>query len=147
ARLYREAIQAKPALASGINGLRYNAACAAALAGCGAGKDAAKLGESERAGLRQEALLWLREDQEAWARLLDNGTDKARKVEEELQHWLRDPDFNGVRGPDALGKLPEAEREGWRRLWADVAATLAQAREQRVPEAKPASPAKGPRQD
>jgi hypothetical protein len=25
-----------------------------------------------------------------------------------------------VRGPDALAKLPEAEREQWQKLWADV---------------------------
>jgi hypothetical protein len=29
-----------------------------------------------------------------------------------------------VRGPDALAKLAEAEREGWRTLWADVADLL-----------------------
>jgi hypothetical protein len=41
-----------------------------------------------------------------------------------MRHWLRDPDFNGVRGADALAKLPEAERAGWRKLWADVADML-----------------------
>ncbi len=38
---------------------------------------------------------------------------------------MSDPDFNGVRGPDALVKLPEAERETWQQLWADVADMLA----------------------
>jgi hypothetical protein len=32
-----------------------------------------------------------------------------------------------VRG-EALAKLPEAERQAWRQLWADVADTLVQAR-------------------
>jgi hypothetical protein len=45
-----------------------------------------------------------------------------------LGRWQRDPAFAGVRGPDALAKLPAPEREVWRRLWADVA-TLAQAEE------------------
>jgi hypothetical protein len=37
-----------------------------------------------------------------------------------MQHWLADPDFAGVRGAAALGKLPEAERPRWQRLWEDV---------------------------
>jgi hypothetical protein len=37
-----------------------------------------------------------------------------------MQHRLRDPDFKGVRGPEALGKLPEAERTEWQKLWQDV---------------------------
>jgi tetratricopeptide (TPR) repeat protein len=127
ARLYREAIAAKPdQVVSPVN--RYNAACAAVLAGCGAGEDAAKLPDAERAGLRQQALDWLRADLDAWRRLLDKEPDKARPgMAQQMRHWLRDPDFNGVRGPDALAKLPPAERAGWRKLWADVAALLRQA--------------------
>jgi hypothetical protein len=45
-----------------------------------------------------------------------------------MQHWLGDPDFAGVRGPEALARLPEAEREPWRTLWDDVATTLDRAR-------------------
>jgi hypothetical protein len=32
-----------------------------------------------------------------------------------------------VRGPDAIGKLPEAERMEWQKLGADVAETLGRA--------------------
>jgi len=32
-----------------------------------------------------------------------------------------------VRGPDALGRLPEPERPAWQKLWADIADTQAQA--------------------
>jgi hypothetical protein len=60
-----------------------------------------------------------------------------------MQHWLQDRDFNGVRGTRALAKLPEAERAGWRKLWADVAATLAQAQKKRRPEEKEVSPGSG----
>jgi tetratricopeptide (TPR) repeat protein len=125
-RLYREAIAAKPDLAASlVDGLRYNAACAAALAGCGAGKDAAKPSDTERTGLRKQALDWLRDDLDAWRGLLDKAPTQARPiVAQMMQHWLRDPDFNGVRGPDALAKLPEAERKDWQKLWADVADTL-----------------------
>jgi hypothetical protein len=36
-------------------------------------------------------------------------------VLQQLQHWQEDGDFAGVRG-DALVKLPDAERQAWRRL-------------------------------
>ena len=45
-------------------------ACAAALAGCGQGKDAGKLAGDERTRLRNQALGWLKADLEAWRRLL-----------------------------------------------------------------------------
>jgi hypothetical protein len=32
-----------------------------------------------------------------------------------------------VRGPDALARIPEAERPGWQKLWADVQELLAKA--------------------
>jgi hypothetical protein len=44
-----------------------------------------------------------------------------------MQERLRDPEFGGVRGAEALAKLPEAERQQWQKLWADVAETLRRA--------------------
>jgi hypothetical protein len=66
-------------------------------------------------------------------------------IAQQLAHWLKDTDFNGVRGHDALAKLPEAERQPWRTLWADVAATLARAQEKGTPAEKKASPAETPK--
>jgi len=43
-----------------------------------------------------------------------------------LAWWKRDHDLAGVR--DRIDALPEAEREGWRRFWADVDEALAKAR-------------------
>jgi tetratricopeptide (TPR) repeat protein len=111
-------------------GHRYNAARAAG----GAGKDAAKLSDAERAGFRKQALDWLQADLDVWRKLLNKEPDKHRTtVARKMQHWLRDADFRGVRGQEALSKLPEAERPAWQQLWADVAATLARAREQGTP--------------
>jgi hypothetical protein len=45
-------------------------------------------------------------------------------VRETLAKWQGDTDLVGVRDKDALAKLPEAEREAWQKLWADVAALL-----------------------
>jgi hypothetical protein len=44
-----------------------------------------------------------------------------------LQHWHEDPDFDSVRGKEALAKLPEAERAAWQQLWADVETILKKA--------------------
>jgi hypothetical protein len=78
--------------------------------------------------LRKQALDWLTADLRAWRSLLEQGPEKNRPaIAQQLAHWLEDTDFNGVRGPDAFAKLPEAERQPWRALWADVAATLARA--------------------
>jgi tetratricopeptide (TPR) repeat protein len=124
ARFYEEAFAAQPALAENLaSSHRYNAACVAALAGCGQGQDAAGLDDKERAHLRQQALDWLHADLGAWHRLLEKGPDKARPaVAKHMQHWLGDADFAGVRGEAALGKLPEAERLQWQKLWEDVEA-------------------------
>src|SRR5262249_25493380 len=126
AHFYTEAFAEQPALAANLKaGHRYNAACAAALAGCGQGKDSSTIDDKEHARLRREALDWLRADLDAWRRLLDKEPDKVRPViVQQMQHWLADPDFAGVRGPAALAGLPEAERPAWRRLWVDVAETL-----------------------
>jgi tetratricopeptide (TPR) repeat protein len=121
ARFYEEAFVAQPKLAERPNSHRYNAACVAALAGCGQGKDADRLDGKERAGLRRQALDWLRADLAAWGRLLEKEPDKTGPaLAKTMQHLQQDSDFTGVRGPEALAKLPEAERQEWQKLWADV---------------------------
>jgi hypothetical protein len=125
----------------GSPGGRYDAACAAALAGCGQGKDAVGLGEQERARLRKQALDWLRDDLNAWRDVLEKGPVKARPViVGQMQHWRKDKALAAVRGPEALASLPEAERPAWRKLWADVAATLDRANRNASAEKKSAGP-------
>jgi tetratricopeptide (TPR) repeat protein/predicted Ser/Thr protein kinase len=139
-RFYAEAFAAEPKLAEQLDdGQRYNAACSAALAGCGRGEDAAGLGEPEQARLRRQALDWLRADLAGWRGRLDKGKEKARLTAARvLAHWQEDADLAGVRGDAALAALPEAEREPWRALWDDVGRTLAEARGTVAPEAKAA---------
>jgi serine/threonine protein kinase/Tfp pilus assembly protein PilF len=113
---------------------RYTAACCAALAASGQGKDAAELTEKDRARLREQALGWLRADLAAWNNLLVNKGDGVRTdITKKLSWWMKDADFARVRERDALAKLPEAERLAWQKLWADVGATLARAKEPLVP--------------
>jgi tetratricopeptide (TPR) repeat protein len=141
ARFWAEALEADPKLGGDRRaGHRYHAACAAALAGCGQGKDADKLDGRERGRLRRQALDWLRADLDEWRRLLDMEPDKVRSVlVQQLRHWLDDPVFAGVRGPQALAQLPEAEREPWQELWDEVATTLARAQAGTTPEKKSAA--------
>jgi tetratricopeptide (TPR) repeat protein len=139
-RFYTAAFAGQPRLAANLNAQdRYNAACAAAVAGCGRAKDATELPQKESARLRQQAfdwlradleawrclLDWLRADLEAWRCLMDKELEKVRpRVSGAMRQWLNDPDFAGVRGEEALAKLPEAEQRDWKKLWADVAQTL-----------------------
>jgi tetratricopeptide (TPR) repeat protein len=122
-RFYREAFSEQPQLASDLqHQLRYNAACAAALAGCGQGKDADQTDNKERDRLRQQALEWLRADLAAWRQLFEKEPDKVRPdVVQTMLHWLEDKDFAVVRG-EAVNKLPEAERRDWQQLWEDAEA-------------------------
>src|SRR5262249_49557816 len=79
ARFYKEAFDAEPKLANAPGGAdRYAAACAAALTGCGQGKDAADLDDAERARWRLQALEWLRLDLAWWAKALDVRKGQAR---------------------------------------------------------------------
>jgi serine/threonine-protein kinase len=127
-RFYADAFAAEPKLADDLrSGHRYNAACAAALAAAAKGEDAAKLADQERAKLRQQALDWLQADLAAWTNLAEKGPPQARMaVQQKLRHWQQDSDLAGVRG-DALARLPAAERDAWRKLWADVDALLKRA--------------------
>jgi hypothetical protein len=86
--------------------------------------------------LRRQALDWLRADLKAWGHLLDKTPGKAPVAANLLQHWLADPDFAGVRGPEALARLPEGERQPWQELWDDVADTRGRAQGKATPEKK-----------
>ena len=109
---------------------RYYAARAAAWAGCGQGRDAADLDAEGRAGFRRQALDWLRADLEARRRLLEQERENAGgPVADDLRQWLGNFPFAGVRGPDALARLPEPERQAWRQLWEEIEALRQRAAE------------------
>jgi hypothetical protein len=134
ARYYNETFTAEPQfLADPAAPHRYRAACAAALAGCGQGRDTADLDEKTRAGFRRQALDWLRDELVSWRRLLEQQPENAWAVARDLPRWLEDSHFAGVRGPEALARLPELERQAWQKLWADVADTLTRAQERPTP--------------
>jgi hypothetical protein len=125
ARLYADAFAARPGLADDLKAQhRYNAACYAALAAAGQGRDAPGPDDKERARLRRQALGWLQADLALWGKEAQKGTPQARAaVQKILRHWQKDSDLAGVRDA-ALGKLPEAERAEWQQLWGAVEALL-----------------------
>jgi Flp pilus assembly protein TadD len=139
ARFFSDAFAAEPKLADDLGKqFRYHAACSAALAAAGKGQDAAPLDAKERARLRQQALTWLRADLAAWGQLLEKGPKGARAaVARTLRHWQQDADLAPVRGKEALGKLPDPERQQWGRLWEEVAALLKKAEGKKPDEAPP----------
>jgi eukaryotic-like serine/threonine-protein kinase len=131
AQFYSAAFEAQPELNKNPgNGRRYNAACAAALAGCGQGNDADKLDGEARSRLRNQALDWLQADVAHWSK--QAGSEKPNDlalVRQTLTHWQDDADLVGIRDKDAVAKLPVDEQEACKKLWTDVEALLKKAQE------------------
>jgi hypothetical protein len=129
ARLYSESLQADPKLAEDMNSAnRYNAACAAALAGAGQGDDKPPLDEKEKTRWRKQALDWLRADLAFWARQAETGKPEAKAlVSQKLQLWKADTDLAGIRDETGIKALRDDEQKACRALWAEVDALLAKA--------------------
>jgi serine/threonine-protein kinase len=130
AQFYAESLQADARLAEDMkSGHRYDAACAAALAGAGKGDDKPPLDEPEKARWREQALDWLRADLARWTKQSEIGTPEMKSlVGQKLQNWKADSDLAGIRDEMALKALPEDERKACRALWAEVDDLLAKAR-------------------
>ncbi len=130
ARLYAEAFAADPRLVEDLESeYRYDAACSAALAGCGKGNDQPPPDETARTKLRRQALDWLGSELNSLSLIASSGSNDApaarRRLAEKLEHWKHDPDLAGIRAADALKQLDRAEQAGWRTLWAEVDRVLA----------------------
>jgi hypothetical protein len=122
ARLWGEALVTDPKLGDGRQAQhRYNAACSAALAGCGKGQGDPPPDDAAKTTLRNEALGWLKAELATWSSALESGPAQARAfVVQVLDHWKQDLDLAGVHDERELAKLTEAERQQWQALWADV---------------------------
>jgi serine/threonine-protein kinase len=127
ANLYAAAFGAAPSLADDLGaGHRFNAARAAAQAGCGQGSDATGLDDDESARWRVQARQWLRADLAARTRAINSGPAATRAaVRLALSRWRNESDLACVRDPGELDRLPADERKEFIALWADVAAVLA----------------------
>ena len=121
---------------------RYQAAGAYVKAAAGQRSEDARRGEAERAGLRRQALVWLRANLELTTKLRNDG----QVLTLSLSTLLSDPALASVRDPAALAKLPDVEREPWQRLWTDVAASLAADPLEQGHERRPTAMGSGDRQ-
>jgi WD40 repeat protein len=128
-RLWAEALASDPKLGDDRRMQhRYNAACAAALAAAGQGKDDPRPEDGAKAKLRKQALIWLEAELSAWTKLLESGPSQAKLfIAGTLKHWKQDTDLASVRDEQELAKLPEADRAAWKTFWADVDALLKRA--------------------
>jgi tetratricopeptide (TPR) repeat protein len=131
ARLYREAFQARPALADDLSSQqRLHAALAAACAGTKLrpAKDDPALDDTARARWRAQALEWLRAERDSCAKLLTQGLPAQRahacKTLDILRHHR---DLAPLRDEAGLKQLPDDERKAWPTFWAEVNALLAKA--------------------
>jgi serine/threonine-protein kinase len=120
----QQALQLEPGMAAAQTTLGiafYAAARTAARAAADRGPEHAPIGESERAAKRRQALDWMRANLTLATKLLNDG----KVVGAPPILWQTHPDLASVRDPRELAKLPDAEREQWQKLWADVAALIA----------------------
>jgi tetratricopeptide (TPR) repeat protein len=126
ARLWAEALEADPARANHLGAAhRYNAACAAALAGSGKAVDHSPPDKAARSRFRTQAHDWLRADLALRGKQLRNGQPADRATARRaLQHWKNDTELAGIRDAAALAALPPDEQRAWRALWTDVDAML-----------------------
>ncbi len=140
ARLWAKAFRDDPKLAYHA-GNRYEAARTAVLASTGAGRDAGGLTDEERAQFRKQALAWLKFDLFARGLAASVGGPKASTAFAAwLELWEKDRVLVPVREPEALKKLPAAERDAWAKLWADVRAARRRGQPSPPPAAPPAAP-------
>ena len=103
---------------------QYNAACAALLCVAGKVEQGTDQPDAEEAAkLRRQALAWLNANVDTWKDRVDMNPRARATAIEQLRRWQTDPDLAIVRGR-AINKLPEEDREGWRKLWAELAAIL-----------------------
>ena len=130
ARFCEAAFRANPKLADDPKlPNRYNAACLAALAGCGEAGEAPAADAAEKTRLRGLALTWLRASLESRrVRLKDAPAARRAAVLGRFNEWLTDADLACVRMPLALEKLPVSERAEWRALWAEFEKLRAKAK-------------------
>jgi serine/threonine-protein kinase len=131
AGFYDAAFAMQPELATKRNPVhRYKAAQAAALAGCGQGKDDPPLDEAARARWRGKALDWLTAELAMWTKEATSGKpDILAVTQRTLEQWQNERDFAGVRDVSAVAKLPAQEQCAWCQLWTDLAAVLKQAKQ------------------
>jgi serine/threonine-protein kinase len=130
ASLWITALDAKPEIAdSRVTQHRYNAACAAALAAAGKGRDNPAPDDNARIKLRHQAVSYLKTELDTWEKFLKSKQPDARFTAiYHLGHWQEDPDLESLRGAKCEAELPDCERAELRKVWARVDSLLSKAK-------------------
>jgi tetratricopeptide (TPR) repeat protein len=121
---FQQAVKLDAKFITAQNGLGiclHAAACAALKSAANPTTDNAPLGEPDRAGLRRQAMNWLKANLDLTAAMRGRGL----KPTWSLSTWQVDPALAAVREPAELARLPQSERAQWQRFWADVTAQIA----------------------
>jgi serine/threonine-protein kinase len=130
AALCAEAFDADPSLAGRVEtGRRYDAACWAARAGRGDGRDGESLNGEQRARWRKQARAWLRGDLAEWAKASAGDPKDRERAHRTLMHWQSDPDLAGLREPALLAALEPAERDECSSIWSEVDRVIGRAQD------------------
>jgi serine/threonine-protein kinase len=125
AQFWRDVFRLRTAPAEASVDARYSAACAAALAGCGKGRDDPVLVAKERTQWRAQAHAWLTAELAALRKEFESNKPGAKaSVPGRLAQWKVDSDLAGVRDPAGLKNLSADEQKEWRALWTAVDALL-----------------------
>lgn len=131
ARFYAAAFAAEPKLAEQLStAYRYKAACAAARAASGEGKETAGLEESQRRRWRTQALEWLTAELAAWTTRFEKNPENGPSLAKTLRGWQADTNLARIRDEPALLLLPAQEQSAWRQFWARVAELTARGEKQ-----------------
>jgi Flp pilus assembly protein TadD len=107
---------------------RFQAACAAALAGYGRGSDADQLDAKELVRWREQALQWLQVELQAYGERLPASNPRERgSIQEQLRLWQSEPALASLRDTASVARLPADEQESCKQIWAEVKELLAKA--------------------
>ena len=63
---------------------------------------------------------WLADEVVRWRTELGGAEKERRDATRQLQRAQADPDLEGVRNDEAVGRLPASEAEAWRALWREI---------------------------
>ncbi len=138
AELWFEAFTASPELAADLaSGNRFQAARAAALAGCERGAGIGGIETPSRSRWRRQSIDWLKADLAASAAILEMGPSVQRAtISRRLGRWQVDPCLAGLRDERPLSTLPESERQALTEFWRRVEDARAGATTPRVPDSE-----------
>jgi serine/threonine-protein kinase len=121
AQLWLDALNASAELA---NNHAVDAARAAALAGCGGGKDAVKFTDEDRRRWRERSVDLLLSRVDILERLLSSAPPQKGAIRSDLQALQRASELAGLRDLDRVSHLPKSEQERCAALWRRVGAVL-----------------------